>query len=58
MAYFHLPANASVMILLLLEIATFWSPRTSTFIFPWGGAIHGGLPVLGSFVRDKTLPEI
>jgi hypothetical protein len=46
------------MILLLLEIAKFWSPRTSTFIFPWGGAVYGGLPVLGSFVRDKTLPEI
>jgi hypothetical protein len=54
------------MILLLLDIAKFWSPRTSTFIFPWGEAVvtledlavHGGLAVLGSFVRDKTLPEI
>jgi hypothetical protein len=54
------------MVLLLLDIAKFWSPWMSTFIFPWGEAVvtledlavHGGLPVLGSFVRDKTLPEI
>ncbi|CAO2148981.1 unnamed protein product [Urochloa humidicola] len=50
----------------LLEIAKFWSPRTNTFIFPWGEAtitledlaVLGGLPVLGSSVRDKPLPEV
>jgi hypothetical protein len=50
----------------LIEVAKFWSPRTNTFIFPWGEAtvtledlaVLGGLPVLGSSVRGKQLPEI
>ncbi|RLM70104.1 hypothetical protein C2845_PM17G07720 [Panicum miliaceum] len=45
----------------LLEIAKFLSPRTNTFIFPWGEAtvtledlaVLGGLPALGSCVRDE-----
>jgi len=50
----------------LLEIAKFWSPRTNTFIFPWGEAtvtledlaVLGGLPVLGSCVREKPTPVV